>query len=94
MKKIPKKTLDSLLTMTRKYWETGEHDYITCCIALCESLQKATSVDWIAFHNLTGSILQGFGFKPRATNATIYDVLKVLGYEVVDDGKEQTSESL
>lgn len=92
MKQIPKKALDSLMTMTRKYWETGDRDYLISGHALCDMLEKKTGVSWTAFAYLVDGILQHGGFKTRATNATIYEVLKVLGYEVVDDGKEHPTE--
>ena len=82
------------MTMTRKYWETGDRDYLISGHALCDVLEKKTGVSWSAFADLVGSILQHGGFKTRATNSTVYEVLKVLGYEVVDDGEEQKSESL
>ena len=85
MKKIPKEKLDSVLTMTRNYWKTGERDLIPARIALTQSLQIDVGVDWLCFLNIADSILQSNGFKRNASNATIYAVLNALGYEVVDD---------
>lgn len=90
MKKIPKKSFDALLTFTRKYWKTGEHDLITAKIALAQSIQNDVGVDWLCFLNIADCILQSNGFKPNASNGTIYSLLNVLGYEVVDDEEQES----
>lgn len=93
MKKISKKMFDSVLRMTRKYWKTGDKDIVIAKIAVSEDLKRETGIDWLAFSDLADCILMPHGFKPSASNDTIYAVLNVLGYEVMDD-EEQTSQSL
>ena len=86
-KAIDKEKFDSLLSLTRKYWETGERELITAKIVLCQSLQEDTGVNWSAFLEITDCVLQHGGFKTKANNDTIYSVLRLLGYEVVTDEK-------
>ena len=93
MKRIPKTSFDALLSITRKFHKTGERDLIQAKIALSEQLQKETGVDWLAFFEFADCIFKYHGFKPNASNATIYAVLNSLGYEVVDN-EIQESESL
>jgi hypothetical protein len=92
MKKIPKKMFDAMVTGSRKYWETGNTDHLGRNYALCQRLQEETGVEWICFSDLVGSIVMNRGFKPDVSNEVIYEVLKVLGYEVVNDGKEHSTE--
>ena len=92
IKQIPKNTFDAILAMNRKYWKSGDHDFIQAELALCSSLEKETGISWGSFTNLVSSIVQPNGFKEKATNATIYEVLRALGYEVVEDGKEHPTE--
>ena len=58
-----------------------------------EDLQRRTGIDWLSITDLADCILKPKGFKPGASNTTIYAVLNVLGYEVVDD-EIQESQSL
>lgn len=93
MKQIPKKKFDSLLTMTRKLQKTHDDCFIDSKIALSQILEMNTGIDWLSFMDLVDCIFRYKGFKPNATNATVYSVLNVLGYEVVGD-EDKESESM
>ena len=92
MKKIPKKKLDEIIDLTRQYWESGNSELLQERIDKAMDLRADTSLDWYACVNLMDGILQPNGFLSHAENDEIYSVLRILGWEAVDE--EQTSESL
>lgn len=94
MKKIEKKIFDAFLAITKRYWNTGNTELLVCKTALAEKLQRETGVDWLAFCNFADCIFQYKGLNPNTSYETIYEALKVLGYEVVADAKVQESESV
>lgn len=93
MKKIPKKKLDEGIELTREYWKTGNTDILDKRISKMQSLEKQIHVWWDAILNLLDGILETHGFCPDAENEKIYEVLRVLGWEVTD-GEIQESEGL
>ena len=91
MKKINKRILDECIEMTRLYWGNKEID----AEILTDRIKtaKKAEIDWCALINLLDSILSKGGFNPEASNLEIYLVLRLLGWEVVDEEVEE-SESL
>lgn len=83
MKKIPKKLFDEFLQETRKYW-LDEANYETTLL-LAKELQIKTNVQWIAWKDFINSFLYPQGIARAVTNEQIYEVLKILGWEVVDE---------
>lgn len=94
MKKIPKITFDALLKTIKSYWKTGDRELLEIKTVLAEKLQMETGVDWLAFCSFADSIFQYRGLNPNTSYKTIYEALKVLGYEVVADAEVQESESV
>ena len=87
MSNFPKKRLDHLIQLTRDYWNTGDRKI------LGERLDAAEGfpVGWSAMIYLLEAILGCDGFDRGARNEVIYDTIRTLGWEVVDD-EEHTPE--
>ena len=83
MKQIPKKQLDKVIGLTREYWKDGDTDILGERIRMCESL----NIGWCPALDLMDGILQNSGFCPDASNELIYDIIRLLGWEVMDDEK-------
>ena len=95
MKKIPKKQFDEIIDLTRQYWDAAPEDGLQTVptrINAAMELEKKIGVMWIAITDLLSAIIGHRGFCPDAKNDEIYSVLRILGWEVVDEN--QTSESL
>ena len=93
MKQINKATLDELIRLERKYWETSDTDILDARIKTAFELSSQAfgcDLSWIKFADIVSSIVGGsHALKPKATNADIYKVLELLGFEVADDAPEQ-----
>lgn len=97
MKKIDKKKLDKAIALSREYWngtwtEDERKALLEKRLVLSEALEKETGVVFFCFDNLLCGIFAGFC--PDAENDEVYCALRCLGWEVTDDGEEQTSEGL
>lgn len=95
MKKIPKKLLDKMICTERKVWKNagGDNaDLHSLNIYIARDIEEKCGLEWLAICNLLHSILGYKCFRPNATNKEIYDVIRMLGWEVSDE--EQESESL
>ena len=84
MKKVPKKLLDIFLHKCRIYWLNGESIYTETLLA-AKDLQIETEVQWFAWKDLINSLLYPQGLAREFTNEQIYEVLKIFGWEVVDE---------
>lgn len=91
MKKIPKKLMDSLIHVHRLYWKDGDRELITAMHSLCFEIQRWCGLDWLSVHNFVSSIVQQCGLSPNADNETIYEALKLFGWEIVDENQESKS---
>ena len=91
MKKINKRILDWCIELTRLYW--GENDVDSEILSDRIAKAKESEVDWYPLCNLLDGILASSGFNHDASNWDIYLVLRLLGWEVVDEEIEE-SESL
>ena len=91
MKIMPKELFDSLIKMSRQYWETGDKACLTAKIALSQEIMSKAGVGWLAVQDLVDSIIRRSGFFPNADNDMIYSVLRVMGWEVTDEVKESES---
>lgn len=92
MKKISKKKLNRLISMTREYWETGDTTILHKRITLAEAMKK-TGLTWSAILDLLDGILANHAFLPEASNDEIYCALRCLGWEA-SDAEDETSEGL
>lgn len=85
MKKVPKILLDSFLDVTRSFWKNGDSGSIELSIDIARLLQKYSGIYWDCWKNLASSIFCTNGFKEEAKNEQFYEILKILGVEVVDE---------
>ncbi len=89
MKKMPKNLFDELIERSRQYWKDGDCYTLADKGVASHKVEDATGVDWLSAGDLVDSIIRWRGFLPNAENEKIYEVLKVLGWEVVDDGEDE-----
>jgi hypothetical protein len=92
--KIKKSTLDELMGYTRKVWDIEDPDSsnivgyrIDRAIELCQT----EKIDWSPLLNLLDAVLMCDGFAPDACDDVVYAVIRLLGWEVVDDGEEHSA---
>lgn len=83
MKKVPKIILDSFLLSANRFWKYGG----SCdpVIDMAEVLEKYTGVEWISWKDLADAIFGCFGFNNELTDEQFYEILKILGWEVVGE---------
>lgn len=88
MKIIPKGQLDEIIALTRTYWNGTDVDreLLQTRIDKAQELQKNIGVDWLSIIDVIDGIIRHKGFLPNAENYIIYSVLRLLGWEVTDDG--------
>ena len=90
--KIRKSTVDELIYFTRRIWNENKEDKykklmrkrIDRAVELC----KSESIEWSAMIYLLDAIFLPYGFAKDAGNDKVYEVISLLGWEVVDDGEE------
>lgn len=80
-RKFPKEMLDELIESVRDEWRSYRDHVDTIALAL--SAEDRIGANWLYIANLLMAILSPSGFRPEATNEEIYEVLRVLGWEVV-----------
>lgn len=93
MKKINKRILDKCIELTRTYYTEDYDETNVKYVQMRLEEAKKAEVDWYALVRLLDGILFCGGFKPDASNWDVYLVLRLLGWEVVDEEIEE-SESL
>lgn len=84
MRKIPKALLDKYIELSRQYWDTGAVSLLDDMKAASYELEAVIKVDWLSVENFIDAIIRNRGFFPHAENEKIYEVLSVLGWEVVE----------
>lgn len=84
MKKIPKHLIDKLIEAAWGYWY---YDSASCGdIRLASiALEQATGVWVYSWWNMIGDIITRNGFMPEATDEDIYNVLRAMGFEIIDE---------
>jgi hypothetical protein len=94
MKKINKRILDECIELTRLYWgESGDEKRYDNILDDRFKWARTSGVKWSPLLNLLDGILASNGFAPEASNWDVYLVLRLLGWEVVDEEVKE-SESL
>lgn len=88
MKKIPKKLLDDCIEACRAFWGSGNKCLLFPMHEKAETLGKAIGLDGFVVSDFISCIAKGWGFCPDAENEKIYSVLRVLGWEVVNDAND------
>lgn len=83
MKKLPKKLLDEFLKESRVHWFKKENYEVATSLA--RQLQEATKVNWLGWKDFVNSLIYPNGLARAVTNDQIYEVLKILGWEIVNE---------
>lgn len=91
MKQIPKKTLDALIHFDKMYWCDGGQHLLEANHALAFEIEDQSGLNWLAIKDFISSIFIHRGISPNADNETIYEALKLFGWEVYE---VQESESV
>lgn len=82
IKSIKKSTLDDLIKHIRKYWETGDKDYLALKHLRADELSKQafdSDLQWNGFCDLVDGV---YRFKQDFTNEFIYALLLLLGFQI------------
>lgn len=88
MRKVPKIILNKCIENCRNFWKTPYPDcqkYGDVWHTYSEVLAEITNLSAFSWGNIIGGILANNGINKDATNEQIYEVLKILGWEVVDE---------
>jgi hypothetical protein len=92
MKKIPKKQFDEVIRLSRKIWNDDDYtDAIKKRIKVAKEIHQTTGLCFTAIMDIIDCIIRPSGFMAGADNEMIYLILRVLGWEVVDEDKESES---
>jgi hypothetical protein len=83
MKEVQKVLIDRLIEMSKKTFEDTE-EYKNAEQA-ARDLQEQTGVHWIAWLDLCTAVFGSLGFDKNAKNETVYELVKVLGFDVVEE---------
>lgn len=79
MNKIDRKTFEDLIRITRKYYRTGDVDILDRRTKDCDLLSNNIEARWDVFENLSNAFV-----KLKTTDETIEEVMKLLGFELID----------
>jgi len=83
MKTVKKKTMDDMIRVTRKYWQTGDADYLSARNEKADALSveafESSSEHWIHFTDLINAAV---GLDKNVTNQNIYAMFHLAGIEV------------
>lgn len=88
MKQIKKSQLDEVIKLSREYWETGNHGLLPARIDTAEEVERDTGIDWLSLIDFVDGITRRRGLLHEADNETIYEVFRILGWELTDEVKE------
>ena len=89
MKKIPKGLLDRMIDNCRKWWIENDEDAMSEYHGIAMQIGRKIKVNWFSIADVACVALRRDGFAPDAPNETIYAVLNVLGWEVVDENESE-----
>ena len=95
MKKIPKKQFDEVVCLSREYWEhgyDGDNSLLRERIKIAMEIREFSGIDWMAILDFIDSIIRSTGILPGANDEMLYILLRVLGWEVVEDVEEHSAE--
>ena len=84
MKQIPKKQFDSIVRLSREYWETGSTPLLQERIKDAMEINEMTRIDWLAIIDFVDCIIRRTGVLPGASDEMLYILLRVLGWEVAE----------
>lgn len=92
--KIKKSTLDQLIRLTRKYARTSDVDILPAKNEVANKLSLQafnTQKHWLGFNNILEPIVGVTPFSKGYTYQTVYDVLKLLGFEIESEDTNETN---
>lgn len=84
MKQIPKKQFDELVRLSRQFWEGIDTTLLKDRIDVAMEIREATGIDWMAIVDFIDCIIRSTGILPGASDEMLYNLLRVLGWEVAD----------
>ena len=90
MKQIPKKLLDALIFLKRLYWKDGEREILPGIHALAMEIEDECNLEWLAIGDFLSGILMNKGLSPDTDNETIYEALKLFGWEVYENKESES----
>lgn len=93
-KQLNKKDLNKILRYTRSYWEHKTTDAEALLEARLAAAEKMVGGGWLALIDLLDGILGAHGFCKNASNEKIYEVLRLLGWEVGEMVGADNAESI
>lgn len=79
---ILKRDLDLVIKLTRKFWASGDADFLTARHAVCERIEHASGVDADTLANVTDAVFSPFALKKGLASEDLYKMLAVCGLEV------------
>lgn len=82
MKQIVKSQLDEVIKLSREYWETGNRGLLAVRMDAAEEVERATGIDWLSLLDTVDGILRRRGLLHEADNEKIYEVFRIMGWEV------------
>lgn len=92
MKSVSKKSVDSLIRITRKFYATGDEDLLAHRLQTARELSiEAFGSDdkWLQFGDLISAIFGGVqGLCPGCPKADVYRILEILGFAVTDGDQQ------
>ena len=91
-KQLNKKDLDKLLRYIRSYWGCTATDLEALHKARVATAEQLVGSGWLALLCLLDGIFGVKGFCKNASNKTVYIVLRLLGWEVVEAVEEDNAE--
>lgn len=75
--KIKKETFNELLRVSKKYWDTGDTDFIPKVHELCKELdEQSVNRGWWTFNELSSVFV-----KLKTDDETCYQIMEKLGFE-------------
>ena len=83
-KQLNKKVLDKLLRYTRSFWNHTAKDIDAVLEARMVAAKRLVGNGWLAVLDLVDGILGAHGFCKNASNKKVYDVFRMLGWDVVE----------
>ena len=85
--KIDKKNLDNVIRLEKKYWKTGDTDYLDAQKKYLDYIEDEIKRQTKIAHHYFWGICELLSFFARFnfTYQKIYDFLKIVGYEVINN---------
>lgn len=91
-KQLDKNGLDKVLRYTRSYWGHKSTDTEAVLDARIFVAEQIVGGSWLALIELADGILGAHGFCKNASNEKVYDVFRLLGWEIVETVEEDNAE--